>query len=159
MTMQVQVVVGPVDHTSASVAERIHAIQMAAYSEEARLIGAVDFAPLSRTLEYLRSSPEKFFVAHVGGELVGTVGIEPGGRGRIGISTLAVIPTLHRRGIGRALLQHIIELNGDQELHVQTAVRNVPALALYQRSGFTEVLRWFVDAETLELVALRRLPP
>jgi hypothetical protein len=34
---------------------------MAAYSQEAMLIGAADFPPLSRTLEDVRSSSEQFF--------------------------------------------------------------------------------------------------
>ena len=155
---KVQVVVEPLDHSSTSVAQRIHAVQMDAYSQEAKLIGAIHFPPLSRTLKGLRSSPEQFFGAYAGGELVGAAGIEAGGQARVGISSFVVAPKFQRQGVGRAILHHIIELHGHQELQVQTAARNVPALALYRGGGFSEVLRWFVGAESLELVALRRSP-
>ena len=156
--MNARVSIEVLDLSSASVAERIHALQFAAYSYEAVLIGASDFPPLARKLEDVRSSPEQFFGAYAGGELVGSAGIEPGGRECIGISSLVVAPEWRRRGVGRALLHHIIELRGDGELQVQTAARNLPALALYRQGGFVEVLRWFVGAEPLELIALRRRP-
>ena len=150
--------VQPLDHSLVSVAERIHAVQIAGYTQEAMLIGAQHFPPLARTLEDVRWSSEQFFGAYVGNELAGTASIESGGEGRIGLSTLVVAPEWHRRGVGGTLLHHIMELHGDHEIQVQTAARNFPALALYRRSGFVEVLRWFVGAEPLELVALRRPP-
>jgi GNAT superfamily N-acetyltransferase len=154
--MKMRVRIELLDHSLVSVAERIHAVQIAAYSQEAVLIGAVDFPPISRTPEDVRSSSEQFFGAYIGSELVGTAGIESGGEARIGIASFVVAPEWHRRGVGRALLHHIMEFHGHHELQVQTAARNLPALALYRQGGFVEALRSFVGAEPLELVALRR---
>ena len=148
----------PVQIASVPVAEHVHAIHMAAYAQEAELIGAVDFPPLSRTVEDLRSSGERFLGAYVDNELVGVAGIEQGDGTNAVISSFVVTPTLHRRGVGRALLQRIIALHNHQELRVQTAARNLPALALYRQNGFLELVRWVAGAEPLELVALRRLP-
>ena len=156
--MKVHVDVEPLDHSAASMAERIHAVQMAAYSQEAVLIGAVQFPPLSRTLEEVRSSSEQFFGAFVGSELVGAAGIEYEGEASMGISSFVVAPDWQRQGVGRILLRRILELYGAHGLQVQTAARNVPALALYHQSGFLEVRRWLVGAEALELVRLRRPP-
>ena len=154
----VYIVVERLDHASEPVAKQIHAMQLAAYSQEAKLIGALHFAPLMRTLEDLLASAEQFFGAYQNGELVGAAGVESGGPTRLGISSFVVAPKVQRRGIGRALLAHIIRLHGHQELQLQTAARNAPALALYGSGGFSEVRRWSVGDEDLELVALRRSP-
>ena len=151
--------VEPIDHSRAAVAERIHAVQMAAYSREAELIGATDFFPLSRTLENLRLSAGQFFGAYIGSGLVGAVGVESGARERIGISSLVVVPQWHRQGVGRSLLHSVLKLYGRSQLQVQTAARNAPALALYGQCGFVEAFRWSVGVPSLELVALIRSPP
>jgi hypothetical protein len=53
----------PVDHTSPAIASQIHRVQMLACAQEARLLGAVDFPPLRRTVEDIRTCDEEFFAA------------------------------------------------------------------------------------------------
>ena len=128
------------DHALVSAAERVHALQMAAYAQEAMLVGANRFAPLGRTLEEVRSSPERSLGAFVHGELVGVTGVESNGPTAV-ISSFVVDPQWQRQGVGKTLLRRLVELYGAQGLEVQTAARNLPALALYRQCGFTEVRR------------------
>ena len=146
-----------VDHRVAAVARQIHAVQMAAYAQEAKLLGAIDFPPLKVTVEDLQTSGESFFAAFVGDEIVGAVSVEPDGEGRgITIASLVVAPAYHRRGIARALLGRVIASYGDDRLAVQTGAKNRPAAALYAQLGFVETHRSFVGAEPLELVKMVR---
>lgn len=146
-----------VDLRSPGVAEAIHRVQMAAYAQEAELLGAGDFPPLRRSVADLRDSREAVFVAMVGEEVVGAIGIEPDGDGYT-IASLVVAPAYQRRGVGKALVGEILRRFGAGSLTVQTGAANLPALSLYSRSGFEEVRRWQIEPESLELVALRRRP-
>ena len=50
---------------------------MGAYAQEAQLLGAVDFPPLKRTVEEVRSSTEEFLAAFIGDAMVGVVSVWP----------------------------------------------------------------------------------
>lgn len=54
---------------------------------------------------------------------------------------LAVAPRYHRRGVARALLQHLIEVMRPcaDTLYLEVRQSNVAALALYELTGFVEV--------------------
>src|SRR6185295_2325550 len=134
-------------------------VQMLAYAQEAKLLGAIDFPPLRRTVEEIRTREEEFFVALVGGEMVGAISVQPDqdGMGR-NIASLVVAPASQRRGIARQLMTEVLRRYGDAALTVQTGVRNEPALNLYAQLGFVEIRRWFVGREPLELVKLCRMP-
>jgi ribosomal protein S18 acetylase RimI-like enzyme len=146
-----------VDHGAFVLAQQLHAVQMSAYAQEARLLGAVYFPPLERTVEDLRTSAEEFLAAFVGDEIVGAIGIRPDEEGMgINIASLVVAPQFQRRGIGRGLMAAVLAAHGGGELTVQTGAKNVPALALYAQVGFVELRRWLVGREPLELIKLRR---
>ena len=51
-------------------AARIHAVQIAAYQQEAALLGVSDFPPLARTVEDIMGSRDLFFRAFDGEELL-----------------------------------------------------------------------------------------
>lgn len=148
-----------VDHSVAGIAKQIHAVQMAAYAQEAELLGAIYFPPLERTVEEVRTSAETFLAAFVDAEMVGAVSISPDQEGRgMNIASLVVAPQFQRRGIGAALTGGILAEHGSGEVTVQTGAKNLPALALYSQAGFVELRRWLVGREPLELVKLRRPP-
>lgn len=151
------VLVVPADHREAQVAERLHRVQRLAYAQEAELLGVVDFPPLRRTVESVRTCREEFFVATVDGEMAGALGVELEGEGRT-IASLVVAPQFQRRGVASALLAEVLRRYGAAELMVQTGAGNQPALRLYERAGFVEIRRWIVGPEALELVRLRRPP-
>jgi ribosomal protein S18 acetylase RimI-like enzyme len=151
--------VARVDHSSPVTAMEIHRVQMLAYAQEAKLLGANDFPPLRRTVEDICTCEEEFFVAMVGKELVGAVSVwaDPEGIGK-NIASLVVSPAFQRRGIGRGLMAEVLRHYRAETLTVQTGARNEPALNLYTQFGFVEFRRWFVGHEPLELVKLRRAP-
>ena len=148
-----------VDHTQERVAREIHAVQMSAYVQEAKLLGAVYFPPLLRTVADVRTCGEEFFVAYVVDELVAGISVspDPEGMGR-NIASLVVAPPFQRRGIASSLMAEVLLRYGASILTVQTGAKNTPALSLYTQAGFAEFRRWLVGREPLELVKLRRLP-
>ena len=148
-----------VDHRDSAVAERIHAVQMQAYAQEARLLGAQDFPPLRVTTVQLQASEETFIAAFLDDELVGAISTEPDpdGKGTV-IASLVVAPRAQRQGIARRLLAQALAAHRGDRITVQTGAGNVPALHLYARSGFTEIARWFTGPEPLEIVQLRHEP-
>jgi ribosomal protein S18 acetylase RimI-like enzyme len=148
-----------VDHTNRDIARRIHAMQQRAYAQEAALLGARRFPPLEQTVEDVMAATETFYAAFIGDEAVGALAVsrESGGE-EVTIASLVVAPAFQRRGLGRALIEAALAAYPRTAFFVETGVKNVPALSLYARYGFTEIERWFVGDEPLELVRLRRAP-
>jgi len=150
----------PLDHRDRAVAQRIHAIQWAAYTQEAQLLGVTDFPPLRQTVERIQDSEEQFLGAVALGTLAGIAAIEQTQDPQaLCISSLVVMPAMQRRGVASALLREVLRRFGSHTLVVSTAAANGPALALYGRFGFAELDRRL--AGSLELVRLGRatMPP
>ncbi|NHQ85034.1 GNAT family N-acetyltransferase [Iodobacter sp. HSC-16F04] len=134
-----------------SVAKEIHAVQMAAYAQEAELIGAKHFPPLNTTLDDILQSHEHFFGIADEGGLLAVISLC-----EMNICSLVVAPNHQRKGLATCLLRFATE--HAEELTVMTSVKNTPALALYAAFGFAEYQRCFKGPEALELVFLRRKP-
>jgi ribosomal protein S18 acetylase RimI-like enzyme len=147
----------PLDHSIEAVAQAIHTVQMAAYTQEASLLGVKNFPPLHRTVAEIVQSGESYFGVYESENLVGALGLGLGQRGHgKNINSLVVLPNHQRRGIASALLAKVVAQHGTEVLTVQTGAKNLPALALYSRFGFREIKRWLLDQELLELVQLYR---
>jgi len=69
------------------------------------------------------------------------------------VGALFVDPKFHRRGIGRALMDHALELR--RELEVEVFTENVIGRAFYARYGFELMQRKVHDQTGLELMRLR----
>ncbi|MBC7601309.1 MAG: GNAT family N-acetyltransferase [Ramlibacter sp.] len=148
-----------VDHRSPEVAAQIHAVQMAAYAQEAELLGAVFFPPIHRTVGDIRALDEVFLAAFASDALTGAVSVWPDPEGMgTNIASLVVSPQSQRRGIGASLMESVVAAHASGDITVQTGARNFPALSLYSQFGFVEIRRWFVGREPLELVKLLRVP-
>lgn len=138
-------------------ARAVHAIQMAAYRQEADLLGVDTFPPLEQSLEDLQMSPTRFLGAFVAGALVGALGHEPvPDAPGVLIVSLVVSPEWQRRGVGQALLHAAIQTCSGASMTVSTGARNEPALRLYHGAGFDEQSRQVIGQPGIELVRLCR---
>ena len=142
-----------------SIAQQIHNVQIAAYTQEAELIGITRFPPLERTVADLVQAQEEFLGAFDDERLIGALSVCPDEEGRgVNIASLTVHPSHHRLGVGHALVQAATERHGMSEMTVQTAAMNDPALSLYAKFGFKAYKSWSVGDEALALVKLSREP-
>lgn len=150
----------PLVHSEAAIAAKIHALQMAAYAQEAALLGITTFPPLQRTAKDVLQSSESFLGAFEDHTLVGALGTQPDETDdSIQITSLVVHPKHQRKGIGRRLLQASIKQHASCAMTVQTAAANAPALHLYAEFQFTIHRHWSVGYPPLTLVQLRRAHP
>jgi ribosomal protein S18 acetylase RimI-like enzyme len=135
-------------------------VQMAAYAQEAALLGAKRFPPLERTVQDLESGAERFLAVWAASALVGALGYEPGpGDTGMTIASLVVDPAWQRRGLGRSLVAAALARFADAPVWVSTGALNHPARALYSQFGFVEHSRSFVGPEPLEIIGLIRPAP
>jgi ribosomal protein S18 acetylase RimI-like enzyme len=171
------------DHASPTVAETIRRIMYDAYRVEAELIGrAKDFHPLGRTAEDIRTTDSVF----IGGFLDGVsspcaAGPEPAApiaiaelerpasedanstAGRaLNIASFVVHPAHFRRGVGSALLRHILDVRVHDHfagapirITVSTAAANRPAIAFYEKHAFAITSRW-ITPDGIEMATLSR---
>jgi GNAT superfamily N-acetyltransferase len=135
-------------------ASRIHAVQTAAYRQEAALLGIREFPPLNRTVRDVMASSDSFFGAFDGEVLVGVMSLEQRNENEVSISSLTVTPQFQRLGVARALVASIATWTRSQKFSVFTATKNAPALALYKQLGFVECSRRLVGVEQIEVVEL-----
>jgi len=147
------------DHRDRAVSARIHALQIVAYSQEARLLGVTLFPPLRRTIEDVQRASGRFWGASRASNLVGVVSVcSDNSPTTQRISSLVVHPDFQRCGIGRRLVSTIIAAFEGQALVVSTGALNLPALNLYRKFGFEEKRAYRLGAEKLPMVDLHRLP-
>ncbi|MGL4608820.1 MAG: GNAT family N-acetyltransferase [Trueperaceae bacterium] len=71
------------------------------------------------------------------------------------MNRLAVHPDFACRGIGGALLSHVLHSPTVERFIVNTAAKNTPAIQLYEKHGFTISQRQTL-ADGLELVRLEK---
>ena len=121
------------------VAQQILALQLPAYRVEAGIIGSDAIPALRDTVESLMSSGETFYGWFEDGELAGAIAYKLED-GELDIHRLIVHPNHFRKGIGRRLLQYVMEEHSLVKKYiVATGSKNVPAIQLYLSEGFIEV--------------------
>ena len=128
-----------IDLSDRAVAERVLAIQHAAYAVEAELIGFDGIPPLQEELAGLMRSTEHWLGRYDGEVLAGAVAYEFPDDATVEISRLIVDPAHARRGHGRALLDHLDQLEPRPVSVVSTGSANTPAVTLYKSRGYAEV--------------------
>ncbi|GAA1148895.1 hypothetical protein GCM10009630_54190 [Kribbella jejuensis] len=126
------------DVTDHELATRLLEIQHAAYAVEAELIGFDGIPPLQEDLHELMASTEHWLGRYDGSHLVGAVAYELPDERTVEISRLIVDPKHARRGHGRALLDHLDELEPRPVSEVSTGAANTPAVNLYLSRGYTK---------------------
>ncbi|WP_239618431.1 GNAT family N-acetyltransferase [Cohnella mopanensis] len=141
------------------VAEEVWALQHPAYRIEAALIGVPDLPPLQDTIQSLQACGEIFIgFRNEEGELLGAVSYERERLGDLTICRLMVHPDYLRQGIATRMLEYLFS---DQRnlcmWSVMAEIRNLPAIALYERLGFVRH-ETFKPIAGIEMVKLIRLP-
>jgi ribosomal protein S18 acetylase RimI-like enzyme len=132
------------DHKDRSIAQEIREVFQASYAVEAKLLGAVDFPPLKRPLEGFLQSENEFFGFREQGRLAGVAEVVPEEKA-VHVQSLVVHPAFFRKGIGSALVSHVLERFTTPVFTVETGLENHPATALYRKFGFREVGRYDTD--------------
>lgn len=110
-------------------------MQRDAYSLEAQLVGTGHLPPLQETLVGIAAWRGQWLVAWDGVRLLGAVAWDDKSD-RLEIDRLMVAPSEHRRGVGSALLQHVIATAGPRPVHAATGRDNPPAIRIYEKNGF-----------------------
>lgn len=128
-------------HTDPTIATQIRAVFQVSYAVEAKLLKAVDFPPLKRELELFVSSTNDFF-GYFEQDVLAAV-VEIAHRDSCThIQSLVVAPAFFRRGIAATMLEFILKSFDTNVFMVETGAANLPAIQLYKKFGFTEVLQW-----------------
>ena len=89
---------------------------------------------------YFSSLKSHFWVAEVGGEVKGMVGVQSTGEGTAELRRMSVAREVRRLGIGSRLLEVAEDFCkglGHKRLKLTTVTLLVPAIALYENCGFT----------------------
>jgi len=118
----------------------------------------------------LRNYPRTFLIAEVNGKIAGYImcRVERGfskfdrlSLKKLGhVISIAVLPEYRRKGIAKTLLSNALkamkEHYGCEEAYLEVRISNSPALALYQKLGFTIVKvsrRYYIDGEDAYVMA------
>lgn len=120
--------------------QQIWALQHMAYPLEGKLIGFTELPPLMDTFETISASGEAFYgVFNEEDELIGAIAIEPEDN-QVTISRMMVHPAHFRKGIAANLIRYVLDAYSNTSLFVvSTGTKNTPAVALYEKFGFTPV--------------------
>lgn len=136
--------VSRLDNDHIDVAEKLHALFQSSYAVEAKILGATNFPPLKRPIESYTRSNNAFYGVIENGIIAGAIEIEHG-KGYVDINSLVVAPNYFRRSIASKLLTFTFEHYDVERFVVETGVKNIPAIKLYQKFGFTEIRQWETD--------------
>jgi len=123
------------------IAEEIRAIFQASYTVEAKMLKAIDFPPLKRTVSQFLKSDSEFYAYYLMKNIAGIIEIE-NQKNLTHIQSLVVYPKYFRNGIGRKLVQFILDNYKSKIFTVETGIDNHPAIKLYKSFGFQEQEQW-----------------
>lgn len=132
------------DHNNVAIATKMRIIFQESYTVEAVLLNAENFPPLQRPLESYIESKTTFFGYHIEGEIVGVIEVSSN-ENTTHVNSLVVSPHFFRQGIGRQLIQHVLQHFSSKVFTVETGLENIPASTLYKNFGFKEVKQWDTD--------------
>ncbi|HXS85279.1 MAG TPA: ribosomal protein S18-alanine N-acetyltransferase [Mycobacterium sp.] len=109
---------------------------------EALLFPGDDPWPTGAFVRELAADHNHYVAAREAETLVGYGGISRLGRTppfEYEIHTIGVDPAYQGRGIGRRMLDALLQIAADSVVHLEVRTDNEPAIALYRSLGFTEV--------------------
>lgn len=143
-------------HKDLNQAEEIYCVFQDSYQVEARLLQLDEFPPLERTATQIQSAASIFLGYQLDEVLVAVAELETE-EDKVNIASFVVLPKMFRKGIGSALIKHILALHTNCFVTVSTGLENKPAIALYTKHGFVIEKRWAIG-DRLKMVTLHLNP-
>ena len=123
------------------IAKEIRDIFQASYAIEAEMLKAIDFPPLKRTISQFLNSNSEFYAYYLNQNIAGVIEIT-NNQDLTHIQSLVVYPKYFRKGIGRKLIQFILDTYKSSIFTVETGLDNYPAIKLYTSFDFEEQDQW-----------------
>ena len=123
------------------IAKEIREIFQASYTVEAKILKAIDFPPLKRTISQFLNSNSEFYAYYLNQNIAGVIEIK-NNQDLTHIQSLVVYPKYFRKGIGRELVQFILDTYKSSVFTVETGLDNYPAIKLYRSFDFEEQDQW-----------------
>lgn len=128
-----------IDITIPSLAKEVLDLQYESYQIEADIIGYGELPPLKDNVNSLKKCGEVFFGFYENNQLCGAASFKCE-ENIVDIHRMMVHPSHFRKGISKALLNHLEEeCKGLDAMVVSTGTKNRPAIHLYKNAGFKEV--------------------
>jgi ribosomal protein S18 acetylase RimI-like enzyme len=144
--------IAQLDNSNEDVAHQMFTIFQNSYKIEAQLIGVLDFPPLLRGVEDIKTAKTKFYGFSENNNLAAVIEIVIENM-NLDINSLTVDPQYFRKGIADKLMNYILEKFDFSQARVETAVVNAPAIKLYKKHGFVEFKRW-IPSHGIEKLAM-----
>ena len=130
-----------IDNKRHEIAKGIRNIFQSSYAIEAEILKAVDFPPLKRTISQFLNSNSEFYAYYLNQNIAGVIEIE-NNQDLTHIQSLVVYPKYFRKGIGRTLVQFVLDTYNTKIFTVETGLDNHPAIELYTSFGFEKQNQW-----------------
>ena len=130
-----------IDNKRNVIAKEIRNIFQSSYAIEAEMLKAIDFPPLKRTISQFLNSNSEFYAYYLNQNIAGLIEIK-NNQYLTHIQSLVVYPKYFRKGIGRKLVQFVLDTYKSIIFTVETGVDNHPAIKLYISLGFEEQSQW-----------------
>ncbi|MFF4763760.1 GNAT family N-acetyltransferase [Streptomyces sp. NPDC001292] len=130
------------DLAEEAAAAAVHQLGRRAYAVESDLIGFDGIPALREGVEEMRAQPLRWLGAMTDdGQIAAFVAWQRlAGEGALDIDRVCVDPVWFRRGLASRLLDHLLtDLVPNGHVLVSTGADNLPAVALYERLGFSRV--------------------
>ena len=130
-----------INNKKKNIANQIRNVFQASYIVESKLLNAVDFPPLKRTISQFLNSNTEFYAYYINKNISGVIEIE-NNQDLTHIQSLVVYPKYFRKGIGRTLVQFVLDTYNTKIFTVETGLENYPAIQLYTSFGFKKQDQW-----------------
>ena len=150
-----QQLIRTLNHKDQQVAHKIRTVFQASYAIEAKLLNAIDFPPLKRTLVEFLDSKNEFYGFYKGKNLAGVVEVKTE-TNNTHIQSLVVHPAYFRKGIGSALVQFVLDNYNTNTFTVETGLANEPAKDLYYGFHFRKVREYNTEQGIRKIAFLMR---